>query len=223
MKAVRSKPLGMTTTKNNLVEVLRLLPHYYPDAHCALIFETPFQLLVATILSAQCTDDRVNKVTPLLFQKYPDAVAMAAAPVEKIEKLIQSTGFFRNKSRNIKSCAQALVRDHQGEVPQDLDRLIALAGVGRKTANVVLGNAFGITSGIVVDTHVTRLSQRLGWTQSDNAVVIERDLQKIIPQKNWILLSHWLITHGREVCKARKPRCETCFLSEHCPKIFKIS
>lgn len=229
LKVVLSKPSATTTkrkssaAKAKVEEILRLLKHYYPNAHCALAFETPFQLLVATILSAQCTDERVNKVTPLLFQKYPDAKAMSAAPTEKIEELIQSTGFFRNKSRNIKSCAQSLVQNHQGQVPKDLDNLIALAGVGRKTANVVLGNAFEITSGIVVDTHVTRLSQRLGWTKSDNAVVIERELQKIIPKEDWIQLSHWLITHGREVCKARKPRCETCFLFEQCPKIIKIS
>lgn len=207
--------------ESSISETLALLERYYPDARCALLFKTPFQLLVATILSAQCTDDRVNRVTPGLFQKYPEAQTMAKAPVEKIEEFVRSTGFFKNKARNIKSCAQALVHDYQGVVPQELDRLTALAGVGRKTANVVLGNAFGITSGIVVDTHVTRLSQRLGWTRSEHAVVIERELQKMIPKEKWIMLSHWLITHGRQVCKARKPQCETCFLFEQCPKIIK--
>ena len=235
LKVALSKPSGTTAKVSGAVpspvaETLELLERYYPEAHCALFFETPFQLLIATILSAQCTDERVNKVTPALFQKYPDAPSMARAPIGKIEELIRSTGFFKNKARNIKNCAQSLVKDHQGEVPKDLNSLVALDGVGRKTANVVLGNAFGIISGIVVDTHVTRLSQRLGWTKSGsgagakggNAVVIERDLQKIIPKEKWIELSHWLITHGRKVCQARKPLCESCFLFELCPKIIKI-
>lgn len=144
---------------------------------------------------------------------------MAKASIARLELLIRSTGFYKNKAKNIKACAQALVQDHKGEVPQSLDELVKLAGVGRKTANVVLGNAFGIISGIVVDTHVTRLSNRLGWVQSQNAENIERDLQKIIPHEDWIMISHWLITHGREVCKARTPLCNTCFLAEICPKI----
>lgn len=200
-------------------ETLALLKRYYPDAHCALNFETPFQLLVATILSAQCTDDRVNKVTPELFKRFPNAIEMSKAPLEEIEELIRSTGFFKNKAKNILETAQILVEKYQGMVPRDLDQLVELAGVGRKTANVVLGNAYSITSGVVVDTHVTRLSQRFGWTQSDNAVIIERELQKIIPFDDWILVSHLLISHGREVCKARKPLCATCFLFEQCPKI----
>ena len=144
---------------------------------------------------------------------------MAKAPQSRLELLIRSTGFYKNKAKNIKACAQALIKDHHGEVPKELDQLIKLAGVGRKTANVVLGNAFGIISGIVVDTHVTRLSNRLGWVKSQNAEIIERELQKFIPHEDWIMISHWLITHGREVCKARSPQCNTCFLSELCPKL----
>ena len=212
-------------TKNNLAssvqEVIALLKRYYPDAHCALNFSTPYELLIATILSAQCTDERVNMVTPELFKHFPDARAMAAADVLQIEKLIRSTGFYKNKAKNIKSCCQSLVENHDAEIPKNLEALVVLAGVGRKTANVVLGNAFGIISGIVVDTHVSRLSYRLGWTKSDNAVVIERELEKYVETKDWIMLSHWLIAHGRKVCKARKPDCANCFLFEHCPKKMK--
>ncbi len=211
--------------KNNLAssvqEVIALLKRYYPDAHCALNFSTPYELLIATILSAQCTDERVNMVTPELFKHFPDARAMAAADVLQIEKLIRSTGFYKNKAKNIKSCCQSLVENHDAEIPKNLEALVVLAGVGRKTANVVLGNAFGIISGIVVDTHVSRLSYRLGWTKSDNAVVIERELEKYVETKDWIMLSHWLIAHGRKVCKARKPDCANCFLFEHCPKKMK--
>lgn len=237
-KAAQSKP-SATLQRNNkkanpkvqqkkacyapVDETLTLLKKYYPDAHCALHFETPFQLLIATILSAQCTDERVNQVTPQLFAQYGSPYEMAKARVEHIEEIIRSTGFYKNKAKNIKACSESLVEKHQGEVPQKLGDLVELAGVGRKTANVVLGNAFNITSGIVVDTHVTRLSNRLGWTQTENAVRIEQDLQQIIPQKDWILFSHWLISHGREVCKARKPACDTCFLFEQCPKILKNS
>lgn len=201
--------------------MIRLFQRYYPDAHCALDFETPFQLLVATILSAQCTDERVNKVTPHLFAQYPSSFEMAKARVEDIEELIKSTNFFRNKAKALKSMSEVLVEKHKGEVPKTLDPLVELAGVGRKTANVVLGNAYNIISGVVVDTHVTRLSNRLGWTKSENAVQIEQELQKIIPHEQWIQISHWLITHGRAVCKARKPECDTCFLFELCPKIIK--
>lgn len=212
-------------TKNNLAssvqEVIALLKRYYPDAHCALNFSTPYELLIATILSAQCTDERVNMVTPELFKQFPDARAMAAADVLQIEKLIRSTGFYKNKAKNIKSCCQSLVENHDAEIPKNLEAMVVLAGVGRKTANVVLGNAFGIISGIVVDTHVSRLSYRLGWTKSDNAVVIERELEKYVETKDWIMLSHWLIAHGRKVCKARKPDCANCFLFEHCPKKMK--
>lgn len=160
-------------------------------------------------------------MTPHLFAQFPSAFEMAKAKPEILEALIRSTGFFKNKARNIKKCSEALVQLHGGEAPRSLDALVELAGVGRKTANVLLGNAYGITSGIVVDTHVTRLSNRLGWTLTENAVVIERDLEKIIPHEHWIQISHWLISHGRQVCKARKPSCDTCFLFEQCPKILK--
>ncbi|WP_347356191.1 endonuclease III [Bdellovibrio sp.] len=202
----------------SVLATIELLKRYYPDAHCALNYTNPFELLVATILSAQCTDERVNMVTPHLFKKYPTPKAMAKAPVESIEEIIRSTGFFKNKAKNLKACATALVEKHKGEVPQDLEALVELAGVGRKTANVVLGNAYGIPSGIVVDTHVTRLSNRLGWVKTDNAVMIERQLSKLVPQEDWIMLSHYLISHGRAVCKARKPACSHCFLEETCPK-----
>jgi endonuclease-3 len=197
---------------------LKLLKQHYPDAHCALNFESPFQLLVATILSAQCTDERVNIVTKELFKEYPDAKTMAKAPVADLERLVRSTGFYKNKAKNLQHCAKALVEDYHGVVPQELEQLTALAGVGRKTANVVLGNAYGITSGIVVDTHVTRLSNRFGWTKSENAVVIEKELMPIIPVEDWILISHLLISHGRAVCKARRPQCESCFLADPCPQ-----
>ncbi len=195
-----------------------MFARYYPDAHCALNYETPFQLLIATVLSAQCTDERVNKVTPALFSEFPDALSMSLAPLARLEELVRSTGFYKNKAKSLKSASMDLVSKHKGQLPQNLDDLVLLAGVGRKTANVVLGNAFNITSGVVVDTHVTRLSQRFGWTKSDNAVIIERELQKIVPEKNWIIVSHWMIEHGRQVCKARKPQCDRCFLFEHCPK-----
>lgn len=195
-----------------------MFARYYPDAHCALNYETPFQLLIATVLSAQCTDERVNKVTPALFAEFPDALSMSQAPLARLEELVRSTGFYKNKAKSLKSASMDLVSKHKGQLPQNLDDLVLLAGVGRKTANVVLGNAFNITSGVVVDTHVTRLSQRFGWTKSDNAVIIERELQKIVPEKNWIIVSHWMIEHGRQVCKARKPQCDRCFLFEHCPK-----
>lgn len=199
-------------------QVIKLLRRYYPDAECALIYSNPLQLLIATILSAQCTDERVNKVTEELFKKYPEANDYADADLSELESDVRSTGFFRNKAKNIKACCQELVNKYAGEVPQTLGELTALAGVGRKTANVVLGNAFNIASGVVVDTHVTRLSNRLGWVKVKNAVQIERQLNEQVDKKHWILLSHWLILHGRAVCKARKPRCETCFLEDLCPK-----
>ncbi len=213
-----TKPKKVSAKQRSILETIALLKRYYPDAHCALDFTNPFELLVATILSAQCTDERVNIVTPALFKKYPNPKAMAKAPVETIEQLIHSTGFYKNKAKNLKGCAQALVENHDGQVPADLDALVALAGVGRKTANVVLGNAYDIPSGIVVDTHVTRLSNRLGWVKGENAVVIERSLVKLVPKEDWIMLSHYLISHGRAVCKARKPDCAHCFLEETCPK-----
>jgi endonuclease-3 len=189
----------------------------YPEAHCALRFESPFQLLVATILSAQCTDERVNQVTKVLFVQFPDPKSLADAPLAAIEKIIRSTGFFKNKSRNLKACAETLVQKYDGQVPKLMDDLTGLAGVGRKTANVVLGNAFHIASGIVVDTHVTRLSNRFLWAKTENAIQIEQELMRIIPKKDWILVSHLLISHGRALCKARRPLCEDCFLADRCP------
>jgi endonuclease-3 len=189
----------------------------YPDAHCALEFRDAFELLCATILSAQCTDKRVNMVTPALFARYPDARALAAARQEDVEELIRSTGFFRNKAKSLTGMAAALVERHGGEVPADMDALVALPGVGRKTANVILGNAFGRKEGIVVDTHVTRLSNRLGLTTGTDAVKIERALLPLFPRERWTMLSHLLIEHGRQVCEARAPKCGECVLADVCP------
>ncbi len=211
------KPQGRAGRPRPAVHLLEILRTTYPDAHCELNYEGPFQLLVATILSAQCTDVRVNMVTPALFKKYPDAKSLAAARQEDVEDLIRSTGFFRNKAKNLIAAAKALVRDHHGEVPQDLETLTNLPGVGRKTANVVLGNAYGIESGIVVDTHVARLSQRLGLTKHKDPVKIEKDLIKQIPQDAWTLWSHLLIWHGRRRCMARNPDCPNCELRTLCP------
>ncbi|MDZ4660949.1 MAG: endonuclease III [Pseudomonadota bacterium] len=196
----------------------RLLKKYYPDAHCALTFETPFQLLVATVLSAQCTDERVNKVTPILFENYPDAKAMAQGRIIDVEKIIKSTGFFRVKAKNIVETAKVLVEKFRAEVPQNKIELVKLPGVGSKTANVVLGTAFDIPSGIVVDTHVSRLSQRMGMTNYKKPYEIEKDLEKKIPKKDWIQFSHLMIWHGRKICKARSPDCARCFLQEICPR-----
>jgi endonuclease-3 len=208
-----------TTQRKRARQVVELLKREYGDAECALVHDTPFELLIATILSAQCTDERVNIVTKDLFAKYPTPAALVAVPVKQLEKLIQSTGFFRNKARNIHECCVRLVEEHGGQVPADLEKLVHLPGVGRKTANVVLGTAFGIASGVVVDTHVTRLSQRLGLTKHDDAVKIERDLIQQIPSEEWIDFSHRLIWHGRRICKARKPLCGSCVMEKICPKI----
>lgn len=205
--------------KTQAAKVVRGLRRDYGDAECALVHDTPFQLLVATVLSAQCTDARVNLVTKELFAAYPTAKDLAAAPLKKIEQLVQSTGFFRNKAKNIKSLSERLTQEFDGEVPQDLDILVTLPGVGRKTANVVLGTAFGIPTGVVVDTHVGRISKRLGLTESTDAVKIERDLIELLPRKEWIDYSHRLIHHGRRVCKARKPLCDECGFKKICPRI----
>ena len=189
----------------------------YPNAHCELRFETPFQLAVATILSAQTTDERVNMVTPVLFSRYPDAAALASASQEDVEEIVRSTGFFRNKGRNIIGFARGLMAEHGGEVPAEMSALFALPGVGRKTANVILGNAFGIDEGVVVDTHVKRLSTLLGFTREKTPERIERDLMEIFPSERWTMLSHLFIWHGRRVCIARRPRCETCALARLCP------
>jgi endonuclease-3 len=197
--------------------IVEQLQEHYPDASCALHFKTPEQLLYATILSAQCTDARVNLVTPQLFKSFPKPEDMAKAPLESIEEIIRSTGFFRAKAKSLKAASEDMVRLHGGHVPRTLDQLVELRGVGRKTANVVLGVAFRLATGIVVDTHVTRLAQRLGLTRKDQAVAIEQELMKLIPKEHWIDFSHWLIHHGRTVCKARKPLCASCFLNSECP------
>ncbi len=198
--------------------LLGILERTYPDAITALHFESPIQLLVATILSAQCTDERVNKVTPVLFARFGDARALAEAPREELEEIVRSTGFFRNKARAVHECCADIVTRHGGEVPRTLEELTELHGVGRKTANVVLGNAFGIP-GLVVDTHVSRLSKRLGLTRETDAVKIEFALMPIVPRESWSRFSHWLILHGRQVCVARKPRCSICPLAPHCPRV----
>lgn len=197
--------------------VLRRLKAEYPTAHCELTYRTPFELLVATILSAQCTDARVNMVTPTLFACYPTARDLAAAGQADLEEIIRSTGFFRNKARNLIAMAGALVERHGGQVPADMEALRVLPGVGRKTANVVLGNAFGINEGITVDTHVARLAKLLGITRQTDPLKIERDLMALIPRPDWTLVSHLLIWHGRRVCIARRPRCPECVLRKLCP------
>ena len=196
----------------------RKLTAQYPNAACALHYDSPLQLLVATILSAQCTDVRVNLVTPGLFARYPDARAFAEAKLPELEDAIRSTGFFRNKARNIKACCQAIVTENGGQVPQTLEGLVALPGIGRKTANVILGNAFSVP-GITVDTHVGRLSRRLSLTEHTDPVKVEHDLMALLPAKDWTLFSHEIILHGRQVCHARKPKCSECVLNGLCPKI----
>jgi endonuclease-3 len=197
--------------------VLAKLKRAYPDAHCALDHQNAFQLLVATILSAQCTDVRVNLVTPALFRRYPTPSALAAAQQADVEELIRSTGFFRNKAKNLIAMAQSLVADHGGEVPSSMEELHRLPGVGRKTANVVLGNWFGMNEGVTVDTHVTRIARLLKLTKQTDAVKIERDLMELIPRTGWTLVSHLLISHGRAVCIANRPKCGACVLRSLCP------
>ncbi len=199
-------------------QVVRELKRLYPEPTCALVHQNPFQLLVATILSAQCTDARVNMVTPELFRRFPDARSVAAADQEELEELIRSTGFFRAKAHNLKAMAERLAEQHDGEIPRSLETLTSLAGVGRKTANVVLGTAYGIASGVVVDTHVKRLAYRLGLTTRKQPAQIERDLMAVVPRSEWVDLSHRLIQHGRRTCLARKPRCSQCALEAICPK-----
>jgi len=194
------------------------LAEEHPDAHCELNYDTPFQLAVATILSAQCTDVRVNKVTPALFASYPDAAAMAGADIHHVEELIRSTGFFRNKAKNIVAMANAVMEEYGGEMPRPLDELVQLPGVGRKTANVILGNAFGVP-GLTVDTHFLRLMRRLGITTSTNAVTVEKQVMPLLDEEEWTMFSHRLIFHGRRVCAARNPRCEECVLDDICPKV----
>ena len=198
-------------------ETFRRLHETYPDAHCALDHANPYQLLVATILSAQCTDARVNMVTPALFARFPDAHALAGAGAEELEELIRSTGFFRSKTKSLLGMARRVVEQHGGAIPDEMDALTGLPGVGRKTANVILGNAFGKNEGVVVDTHVTRLSNRLGFTAHQDPVKIEQDLVRLFPRPQWTLLSHLLIDHGRAICVARAPKCPQCPLADICP------
>jgi endonuclease-3 len=198
-------------------EILKRLKRAYPDAKCALDHENPYQLLAATILSAQCTDARVNMVTPVLFKAYPTPAKLAQARQPDVEEIIKSTGFFRNKAKSLIGMAQAVVADHGGQIPRTMEELHALPGVGRKTANVVLGNAYGINAGITVDTHVTRLSNLLGLTSQKDAVKIEHDLMPLVPQKDWTIISHLLILHGRAICIANRPKCGECVLNDLCP------
>jgi endonuclease-3 len=204
--------------KERALQLYRQLEAAYPDAVCGLNYQNPWQLLVATILSAQCTDKRVNQVTVQLFQQLPGPLEMAAAPLPQVEELIRSTGFFRNKAKNLVVCAQQVLSQHQGQVPKQLEELVALAGVGRKTANVVLGNAYQIP-GMVVDTHVKRLANRFGWTKSDNPVQIEKELCRLLPASDWTQSGHTLIAHGRACCKAPTPICSQCPVLELCPRI----
>jgi endonuclease III len=197
--------------------LLARLHSAYPDATCALDHRNAFELLVATILSAQCTDERVNQVTPVLFGRFPTPAALAAAERGEIEEIIRSTGFFRNKAKNLQEAAQRIVTVYGGEVPATMTDLLTLAGVARKTANVVLGTVYGIADGVVVDTHVRRLSNRLGLTQHDDPEKIERDLMALVPQEEWVIFSHMLILHGRQVCDARKPKCAICTVRDLCP------
>jgi endonuclease-3 len=197
--------------------IARTLARLYPDAHCALDYANPLQLLIATILSAQCTDERVNRITPALFARYPDALTFATADRAELEKMIQSTGFFRNKAKNIIDCCRQLMEQHGGQVPRTMEELVPLPGVGRKTANVILGNAFDVP-GIPVDTHVGRLSQRMGLSVFADPVKIERDLMGLVPRKEWTMFAHRMIFHGRQVCHARKPLCQQCALAKLCPR-----
>ncbi|MFI5257033.1 MAG: endonuclease III [Gemmatimonadales bacterium] len=211
------RPRGAAALRTHAAELFGRLLARYPDAHCALDFTNPFELLCATILSAQCTDKRVNLTTPALFARYPDAAALSAARQDDVETLIRSTGFFRSKAKSLIGMATALVERHGGHVPASLESLVLLPGVGRKTANVILGNAFGKNEGIVVDTHVTRLSNRLGLTKESDPVKIEQALIPLFPPDEWTMVSHLLIEHGRQVCDARKPRCQECILADLCP------
>lgn len=209
----------MAAVKRRARKIVQHLAAAYPEAVCSLTFQSPLELLVATILSAQCTDERVNLVTQKLFRKHATAASYACAVPAELERAIQSTGFFRNKAKSLQNCCRLLVEKHEGQVPRQLDALVALPGVGRKTANVVLGAAFGIAEGIAVDTHVARISRRLGLTAEKDPVRIERDLMQLFPRKEWIALSHRLIQHGRRCCMARRPRCEECRLQTLCPRI----
>ena len=205
----------------NTAQIIQELKRLYPDVRCFLHYKTPFQLLCAVILSAQCTDARVNLVAPHLFKAFPTPEKLAAAKLRDIEKIIQSTGFYHNKAKNLSGAAQALLALYKGKMPKTIEEMVKIPGVGRKTANVVLGEVYGISEGITVDTHVTRLSNRLGFTKHQDAKKIEQDLMKIIPRDEWLTISHRLISHGRAVCGARKPLCGACALAPWCPSAFK--
>ena len=205
--------------KRHAAQIIKRLKKEYPDAHCALVHTNAFELLIATILSAQCTDVRVNIVTANLFRKYRQPQDYLKVSQEELEQDIRSTGFFRNKAKNIQAACEKIIENFNGNIPNTMEELLTLNGVARKTANVVLGNAFGIASGVVVDTHVSRLSNRLGLTEEPTPEKIEKDLSKLVPKKDWIMFPHWLISHGRAVCKARKPKCAECVLENLCPKI----
>jgi len=203
--------------KKRTAAIIKRLKNEYPNAHCALIHSNAFELLVATILSAQCTDVRVNLVTANLFRKYRQPPDYLKVSQEELEQDIRSTGFFRNKAKNIQAACEKIIENFGGEIPNTMNELLTLNGVARKTANVVLGNAFGIASGVVVDTHVSRLSQRLGLTEETTPEKIEIDLAELVPKKDWIMFPHWLISHGRAICQARKPKCAECVLEDLCP------
>ena len=211
------------TRNERAASLIAAFQRVYPDAHCELVFENPLQLLVATILSAQCTDKRVNLVSPALFKRCKNARDFAEISQSELESIIQSTGFFRNKAKAIRAMAAEIFSKHNGEVPQTMDALVALQGVGRKTANVVLGNAFGKNDGVIVDTHVQRLSQRLGLTKQITPEKIEQDLMKLVPREKWTDFSHWLVWHGRRRCAARNPDCENCEVQKLCPSAFKLT
>ena len=210
---------SLQTKAARLKKIIAGFQKTYPEAHCELTYADPLQLLIATILSAQCTDKRVNIVTKELFKKYRSAADYANAPLVELEQAIKSTGFFRNKAKNIQNCCRKLVERHGGEVPRTMEELIQLDGVGRKTANVVLGNAFGVVVGVIVDTHAMRLSRRLGLTTEKTPEKIERDLMKLLPRSHWLLFSHWLVWHGRRRCFARKPDCKNCEVLKWCPRV----
>ena len=223
-KSARRKTAGKKETNNGelkkqAAKIVRGLAKTYPDVECALRHNSPYELIVSTILSAQCTDERVNMTTPALFKKYPTVEDLAGSKQTDVEKLIKSTGFFRNKATNLRAMAEAVTQQHGGKIPQTLEELVALPGVGRKTANVVLGTAFGIPSGVVVDTHVKRISHLLGLTTSKNPEIIERNLMELVSKNEWINFSHRLIHHGRRICIARRPRCSECPLLSNCRRV----
>ncbi|HWA16755.1 MAG TPA: endonuclease III [Gemmatimonadales bacterium] len=218
--ALKGRKVGPAAER--IPAILKRLKREYPDARCALDHENAYQLLAATILSAQCTDARVNMVTPVLFKAYPTPARLAQARQVDVEEIIKSTGFFRNKAKSLIGMAQAVVADHGGKIPNTMEELHALPGVGRKTANVVLGNAFGINAGVTVDTHVTRLSNLLGLTKQKDAVKIEQDLMQLVPQHDWTIVSHLLILHGRAICIANRPKCSECVLNDICPSAFVV-